>query len=57
MEILRMFVDPLEDLFDRLLVFFLLKNSLPSRPLRHRAQFENIINEYPAFYQDRNFQR
>ena len=35
MEILRMLIDLLEDLFNLLLVFFGLQNSLPRRPLRH----------------------
>ena len=54
MEILRMFVDPLEGLCDLLLVFFALQNFLPRSLLRHLAQFEHVINEYPALYQNRN---
>ena len=57
MEILRMFVDPLEGLCDLLLVFFALQNSLPRRPLRHLAEFEHTINENPAQYQNRNVQK
>ena len=57
MEILRMFVDPLENLCDLLLVFFALQDLLPRRPLRHLAEFEHVINEYPAQYQNRNVQR
>ena len=57
MEILRMFVDPVEDLCDLLRVFFTLQNFLPRRPLRHLAEFEHVINEYPAQYQNRNIQR
>ena len=45
MEILRIFVDPLEYLCDLLLVFFALQNFLPSCPLRHITEFEHIINE------------
>ena len=57
MESLRMFVDPLEGLCDLLLVFFVLQNSLPRRPLRHLAEFEHTINENPAQYQNRNVQK
>ena len=57
MKILRMFIDPLENLRDLLLVFFTLQNSLPRRPLRHLSEFEHVINEYPAKYQNRNVQR
>ena len=48
MEILRMFVDPLEGVFDLLLVFFALQNFLPRCPLRHLAEFKHVIDEYPA---------
>ena len=54
MEILRMFVDLLEGLYDLLLVFFVLQNSLPRRPLRHLTELEHVISEYPAQYQNRN---
>ena len=54
MEILRMFVDPLEDLCDLLLVFFAFQNFLPRRPIRHLDEFKHVINEYPAQYQNRN---
>ena len=57
MEILRMFVDPREDLCDLLLVFFVLQDFFPRRPLRHLAEFEHVINEYPAQYQNQNFQK
>ena len=57
MEILRMFVDPVEDLCDLLHVFFTLQNFLPRRPLRHIAEFEHVVNEYPEQYQNRNIQR
>ena len=55
MKILRMFVDPLEGLCDLLLVFFALQDFLPRRPLRHFAEFEHVLNEHPAQYQNRNF--
>jgi len=48
-----MFVDPLEDLCDPRLVFFILQNPLPRRPLRHLVEFDDIIDEYPAQYQNR----
>jgi len=48
MEILCMFVDPLEDFCDPLLVFFVLQNPLQCRPLQHVAEFEHVIDEYPA---------
>ena len=48
MESLRMFIDPLEGLFDLLLVFFALHNFLPRRFLGHFAEFEHVIDEYPA---------
>ena len=54
MEILRMFIDLLEDICDRLLVFFALQNFLPRCPLRHLTEFENAINKHPAQYQNRN---
>ena len=54
MEILRMFVDPLEGLCDLLLVFFAFQNFLPRFPLRHLAEFEYVINEYSAKCQNRN---
>ena len=57
MKILRMFVDPLEGLFDLLLVFFVLQNLLPRRPLQHLAEFEHVVNQYPARYQNRNIQK
>ena len=57
MEILRMFVDPLESVFDLLLVIFALQNFLPRRPLRHLAEFKHVIGEYPAQYQNPNVQR
>ena len=57
MEILRMFVDPLEGLCDLLLVFFALQDFLPCRSLRHLAEFEHVINENSAKYQNRNVQR
>ena len=57
MEILRMVVDPLKGLFNLLLVFFALHNLLPRRPLRHFAEFKQIIIEYPAQYQNQNIQR
>jgi hypothetical protein len=57
MEILRMFVDPLEDLCDLFLVIFTLQNFLPRRPLRHVAEFEHVINEYPSQNQNRKVQR
>jgi hypothetical protein len=57
MEILRMFVDPLEGLRNLLFVFFALQNFLPRRPLQHFAEFENIIDQYPAQYQNLNLQR
>ena len=56
MEILRMFIDSLERLLDLLLVFFALQNFLPSRPLQHLVEFEHIINQYPARYQNQNIQ-
>ena len=40
--------------FDLFLVFFALQNFLPRRPLRHLTEFEHVINEYPAKYQNRN---
>jgi hypothetical protein len=55
MEILRMFVNPLEGLCDLPLVFFALQSFLPRRSLRHLAQFEHVINEYPAQCQNRMF--
>jgi hypothetical protein len=48
MKILCMFVNTLELLFDLLIVFFALQHFIPCRPLRHLAEFERIINEYPA---------
>ena len=57
MEILRIFVDPLEGLFDLLLVFFALQNFLPRRPLQHLAELERVVNQYPARYQNLNIQR
>ena len=54
MEILRLFIDLLENLCDLLLVFFALQNFLPRRPLRHLTEFEYVINKYPAQYQNRN---
>ena len=57
MEILRMFIDPLEGLFDLLLVFFALQNFLPRRPLQHLAELERVVNQYPARYQNLNIQR
>ena len=48
MEILRVFVDVLEGLFNLHLVFFVLQNSLPRSPLRHFVEFEHFINEYPV---------
>ena len=54
MEILCMFVDPLENLCDLLLIFFVLQNLLPRRPLQHLAEYEHVINEYPAQYQNRH---
>ena len=48
MEILRVFVDVLEGLFNLRLVFFILQNSLPRRPLHHLVEFEHFIDEYPA---------
>jgi len=48
MEILCMFVDPLEDLCDPRLVFFILQNPLPYPPLQHIIEFKDIIDEYPA---------
>ena len=57
MKILCMFVDPLEDLCDSCLVFFVLENPLPHPPVQHLIKFEDIINEYPAQYQNRNVQR
>ena len=57
MEILRMFVDPLERVFDLLPVFFALQNFLPRRPFRHLAEFKHVIDEYPAQYQNPNIQR
>ena len=48
MEILRVFVDVLEGLFNLLLVFFILQNSLPRYPLRHLVEFEHFIDEYPV---------
>ena len=57
MKILSMFVDPLEGLRDLLLVFFALQDFLPRRPLRHLTEFEYVINEHPAQYQNRNFQK
>ena len=50
MEILRMSLECLCDL----LVFFAPQNFLPRRPLRHLTEFEHVINEYPAKYQNRN---
>ena len=52
-----MFVDLLEGLCDFLLVLFALQNCLPRRPLRHLTEFEHVINEYPAQYQNRDVQR
>jgi hypothetical protein len=49
-----MLVNALEGLRDLLLVFFALQNFLPRRSLRHLAEFEHVINEYPAQYQNRN---
>ena len=57
MEILRIFVDPLEGLFDLLLVFFVLQNLLPRRPFQHLAELEHVINQYSARYQNRNIQK
>jgi hypothetical protein len=57
MEILRMFIDPLEGPCNLLLVFFALQNSLPCRHLRHLVEFEHVINEYPAQNQNRNVQK
>ena len=57
MEILGMFIDLLENLCDRLLVFFAFQNFLPCRPLRHLTEFEHVINENSAKYQNRNVQR
>ena len=54
MEILRMFIDLLKNICDRLLVFFALQNFLPRRPLRHFTEFEHVINKHPAQYQYRN---
>ena len=54
MEILSVFVNLLEDLLNLDLVFFVLQNSLPCRPLRHLAEFEHFVDEYPARYQNRN---
>ena len=54
MEILCMFVDLLEKLRDLLLVFFALQDFLPRCPLRHLAEFEHVIDEYPAQYQNLN---
>ena len=54
MEILRLFVDPLENLYDPLLVFFAFQNFLPRCPPPHLAKYENIIDEYPAQHQNRN---
>ena len=48
MKILRVFVDVLEGLFNLHLVFFVLQNFLPHRPLRHLVEFEHFIDEYPA---------
>ena len=53
MEILRMFINLLENLCDRFLVFFALQNFLPRRPLRHLTEFEHVIDEYTAQYQNR----
>ena len=50
-----MFIDPLENLCDLLLVFFTLQNSLPRRPLRHLAEFDDVIDEYPAQYQNQKY--
>ena len=52
MEILRMFIDPLEGLFDLLLVFFALQNFLPGPSLQHLAELEHVVNQYPAQYQN-----
>jgi hypothetical protein len=30
------------------LVFLILQNSLPRRPLRHLVEFEHFADEYPA---------
>ena len=54
MEILRMFINLLKNLFDLLLVFFALQNFLPRRPLPHLTEFEHVINKHPAQYQYRN---
>ena len=51
MEILRMFIDLLENLCDRLLVFIALENFLPRRPVPHLTEFEYVFNKYPAQYQ------
>ena len=54
MEILRMFVDPLEDLCELLLFFFAFQNFLPRCPVRHHVEFEQVIDEDPAQYQNRD---
>ena len=54
MEILRLFINLLKNLSDLLLVFFALQNFLPCRPLRHLTEFEHVIDECPAKYQNRN---
>ena len=50
-----MFVNPLEDLCDPRLVFLILKNPLPRRPLQHLAEFDDVIDEYPAQYQNQKY--
>ena len=52
MEILRVFVDVLEGLFNLRLVFFILQNSLPCRLLQHLVEFKHFINEDPVRYQN-----
>ena len=48
MEILRTFIDLLENLCDCLLVFFALQNFLPRRSLPHLTEFEHVINKHPT---------
>ena len=47
MEILRMFVNPLENILDLDLVFFTLQDSLPLFTLRHLVEFKHFVDEYP----------
>jgi len=48
MEILRVLVNLLEHLLNLDIVFFILQNSLPCRPLQHLVEFEHFIDENPA---------